>query len=431
MSKDHIAEDKKSWQMTMDVYDDYELRFAKARLEKAPTKPWIPEDREKILSSVKGMLRYREELVPRIRRMEEISRQEYDGYSAIQYRFESWAHMYGSATLYLPPSEEKLPLVFGCCGHGEHGRLTASYMAMGHRLAAIGIAALVVDNIGQGDRNLTKGQTKGPDHWMAVAPFACGLTMQGLIVMETVGLIRYMQQDPRFDPARFGACGNSGGGTLTLFLAALAPELSVIASSGYPSEFSYLLQKERRHCACNLLVGHAHGAEMWEIYSLFAPKPLLLEGGSNDNLIPMDLAHRNARKVRNTYVQMEAEDRFCFTLTNTKHSWELADINLISRFLSERLLGRKPEDATEMFQAADLAPFRVEMPGDMLTTKQLSEALTGVTAPDGWELADVFPPVFRGKPVQAEALVPDAGRGDVMRVLAQFTCSLYQEPTKD
>ena len=63
-----------------------------------------------------------------------------------------------------------------------------------------------------------------------------------MIVMETVAIIRHMQKDPRFDPARLGACGNSGGGTLTLFLAAMAArELSVIASSGYPSEINYVL----------------------------------------------------------------------------------------------------------------------------------------------------------------------------------------------
>ena len=417
---------KETWQMTMDVFDEYERRFAKARWEKKQTKPWLAADRAAVLASAKRMLRYEEALVPGIRDMVEISRKEYSGYCAIEYRFESWEHMYGAATLYLPESKEKLPLVFVCCGHGEHGRLSSGYMAMGHRLASLGIAAMVMDNIGQGDRNLTKGQFKGPDHWMAVAPFACGLTLQGLIVMETVGLIRYMKNDPRFDPDRFGACGNSGGGTLTMFLAAFAPELSVIASCGYPSEAVYLLQKERRHCACNLLVGLAHEAEMWEIYSLFAPKPLLLEGGTYDNLIPMDLAHRNARKIRNTYVQLDAGDNFRFKLTNTKHPWDLEDLNLVSRFLAENLLGKKLDDAKDSFHTDLPDPFRVRMPEDMLTTAQLSERLSGVKVPENWELKDVFPPVFRGSRLATEDLEPDVGRGDVMRVLAQFECSLYE-----
>ena len=95
-----------------------------------------------------------------------------------------------------------------------------------------------------------------------------------------------------------------------MFLAALAPELAVISSSGYPSEFSYLFEKERKHCACNLLPGVAYGPEMWEIYSVFAPKPMLLEHGKWDHLLPYDLGKRNARKIENTYIQMGAQEQF-------------------------------------------------------------------------------------------------------------------------
>ena len=417
---------QKQWLNTTEVFDAYERRFALARAQKEMTRPWEPAQRKTILESVKRMLRYDEAMVPTIHGMEEVSRQSYEGYDSIQLRYETWEGMYGASTLYLPRKEGKLPLVFVCCGHGDRGRLTAGYLGMGHRLASLGMAALVMDNIGQGDRNLTPDDFKGPDHWMAVAPFQCGLTLQGLIVMETVAMIRHMQKDARFDPARLAACGNSGGGTLTMFLAALAPELSVIASGGYPSEAAYLLQKERRHCACNLLVGQAHEAEMWEVYSLFAPKPLLLEGGSLDNLIPMDLAHRNARKVRNTYVQMEAQAQFRFKLTPTKHSWEVADTNLISAFLSEHLLGMIPEDAETVFSVEDPAPLHVAIPASCLTTAELSQKLSGRNVPEGKELADVYVPTYEGKPIDPESLQMDVGRGDVMRVFAQFECTLYK-----
>jgi hypothetical protein len=245
--------------------------------------------------------------------------------------------------------------------------------------------------------------------------------------METVALIRYMQRDERFDRERFSACGNSGGGTLTMFLSALAPELSVIASSGYPSEIPYVLQKEREHCACNLFVGQANEAEMWEIYSTFAPRPLFLEGGSYDDLIPMDLAHRNARKVKNTYVQLDAVDKFSFKLTRTRHSWEIDDINLISRFLSENLINVTPEDASELFYPEDVSEFRVKIPEDSMTTKELSEYLTGISVPDDIRLEDVFKPTFEGEVLSSDTVEPDVGRGNVMRVFAQFECALFND----
>ena len=418
---------EEKWNSSTEILDEYERRFAKARADKKLLRPWQAEDRDKIISSVKRMIRYNEALVPKIIGMTEFGRTEYSTYSAIQYRYETWKNTFGCATLYLPVSEEKLPLVFVACGHGKEGRLTASYMAMGHRLAECGLAALVIDNIGQGDRSRDRDGRNTADHWSAVAPFKCGLTLQGLIVMETVGLIRYMYNDERFDNKRFAACGNSGGGTLTMFLSALSPELSVIASSGYPSEISYILAKEREHCACNLLVGQAYEAEMWEIYSTFAPKPLLLEGGSSDNLIPYDLAHRNARKVKNTYIQLGAENNFYFALTKTNHSWEIDDINLISGFLTEKLTGAVPEDAEELFVPDDITLYHVPLPESSLSTKELSEMLSGIASPDDIRLEDVFVPKYKKKAVSQNAIQKNLGRGDLMRVLAQLECVMYKE----
>jgi len=414
------------WRDTMAVFDSYERRFAAARAQKRLTHPWENSDRQDILRQLKTMLSYREDLVPCIHDMQPVARRSCGTYDTVDYRYQTWSHFYGAATLFLPHTDRKVPLVFICCGHGKQGRLTESYQAMGHRLASLGIAALALDNIGQGDRNLTPETDRGPDHWFSLSPFYAGLTLQGLIVMETVAMIRHMANDPRFDSSRFGACGNSGGGTLTMCLAALAPELSVLASSGYPSEFSYILAKERQHCACNLLPGCAHGPEMWELYSLFAPKPLLLEGGMSDLLIPMDLAHRNARKVRNTYEQLNAGKDLEFTLTKTGHSWEVADLNQISRFLSQRLLGITPEDVSAPFVDEAVDGHHVSMPEDMLSTDALVRSLTGTTMPESTGLEDIFIPVADGQPVDLNTIQLDVGRGDVMRVFAQMECALKQ-----
>ena len=416
----------KKWQNTIEIFDDYERRFAAARAAKPLTHPWESEDRAQILQKVRKMLALDDSLIPQIRDFKEVNTENFPGYQAIQCTYRSWDQFYGAATLYMPNTDEKVPLVFVCCGHGKEGRLTESYMAMGHRLASLGIAALVMDNIGQGDRNLTPETDRNPDHWFSIAPFYCGLTLQGMIVAETLAMIRYTKNDPRFDSARFGACGNSGGGTLTLFLSALCDDISVLASSGYPSEINYVLTKERRHCACNLLRGSAHGPEMWEIYSLFAPKPLLLEGGINDILIPMDLAHRNARKVLNTYQQMDVADNFEFTLTKTGHSWETADLNRISCFLSQRLLGVTPADMEQHYIPQSIAHCKVPIPEDMLHTDELVQMLTGITVPEGTELSNIFPPTINGKAVDPTSIQLDVGRGDVMRVFAQMECSLSE-----
>ena len=406
------------WQTTMRVYDEYERRFAQARAAKPLRFPTDPETRARVRAEVRAVLGYDEALVPAVRNVETVSRQDFPGYRVEQLRYETWERVYGTASLYLPEADGPLPLVFVLCGHGEQGRLTEGYRRMAHRLAALGAAVLCPDNIGQGDR-------APMGHRDAFGPFYAGLTLQGMIVMETVALIRHFRADPRFDPNRLGSCGNSGGGTLNVFLAALAPELTALSASGYPSEFPYILAKERRHCACNLLPGIAKGPEMWEVLSLFAPRPLLLEQGSGDALIPVDLAWRNQRKTDYVYREMGAQENFRFVLTPTSHSWTPEDRYEIARFLTEALDAAPPTDE-DGDDALSYAPesWQVPLPPDARSTDEAAGFITGRAVPAGLALEDVFPPRFEGKRLDPETIEADIGRGPVMRVLAQMECTL-------
>lgn len=407
---------------TMQVYDSYERRFAQARAGQPLRRPWLAGDREEILAAARDVLSFREPLIPAIRPLSG-ALERFEGYSVEHLLFESWERFYGSASLYRPDGGGKRPLVLVCPGHGEEGRLTDCYQRMAQRLALQGAYVLLSDNIGQGER--------APfGHAHCVAPFYCGLTLQGLIVMETVAWVRYLAAQPFVDETRIGACGNSGGGTLCTFLAALCPELAALSASGYPSEFGYILQKERRHCACNLLPRYAGRLEMWELLSLFAPRPLLLEQGTLDNLIPFDLFRRNARKVQAAYEQLGAGDRFQALTTPTTHSWTSQDRFEIASFLA-RSLGLDPafpeDDDALLPPLCDPALPHVVFPEDALTTDQLAQALTGVSMPEGTRLQDVFVPQFEGRPLDPASVRETLGPNEVMRVLAQFECCL--QPT--
>jgi hypothetical protein len=353
--------------------------------------------------------------------MEAISKQDCGSFEVTQLKYTTWKNFYGCASLFMPKTDEKIPLVFVLCGHGKDGRLSSAYVAMAKRLAEQGIAVMLPDNIGQGDRIYL-------GHRDVISPFYCGLTLQGLIVMETIALIRYMKKDSRFDSERIGSCGNSGGGTLNLFLAALAPELSAISSSGYPSEFSYVFSKERFHCSCNLLPGAVRGPEMWEILSVFAPKPMLLESGLCDALFPADYSHRNARKVGHTYRQLDAENAFRYVSCNTTHSWANEDRYEIAKFFSEVFSTKAATE--EETEALDTSLWHIGIGSESLTVDALSERISGKLMPEGCKLSDIYKPMHRGALLKPEDIISDIGRGeamrsgDVMRVLAQMECAL-------
>ncbi len=401
----------------MQIFDEYERRFAKARFEKQFNVPTDLDQKLKILDGVKRMLCFDEKLVPTISNVNVQKQRDLGSYIEYQVTYQTWKDVYGSSTVMITKSDKPTPLVFIVCGHGNKGRLTESYTLMAHRLAKSGLSVIVPDNIGQGDREFM-------GHWNVVSPFNGGITLQGLIVAETIALIRAAKVHPAFDGDNICACGNSGGGTLTLFLSALAPELKAISSSGYPSEFVGLLSKEKSHCACNLLKGCVCGPEMWEIYSLFAPKPLLLSQGLFDNLIPIEMAKRNARKVGMVYASINAIENFKFELTATKHPWAEEDRILISNFLCKAVNVEPLADIDEQSIIDMLGDGSVTLPDSAIDVDKLVYNLTGIGTPKDLKLQDIIPPTFNGEKIDPSTIDCNFNGDDAMRIFAQMEYSL-------
>ncbi|MBE6931544.1 MAG: hypothetical protein E7463_14840 [Ruminococcaceae bacterium] len=412
--------DREKLAYTMDVFDDYERRFAQARLAHPKREPWKEADRAEIAAALRDVIRFDEAMIPEIH-VRETEEGVCQGFSVLHMLFESWEGFYGIATLVFPHvgenAGEKRPAVVICPGHGDAGRLTPSYQRMALTIAAQGAYALILENLGQGCRSPF-------GHKVVPEAFYCGQTVQGMIVMEACGWINWLREQPFVDECRIAACGNSGGGTETLMLAGVNPYLAAVASTGFPSEYPYVLQKERRHCDCNLMRGICGRLEMWEIYSLFAPRPLLVECGCFDHLLPVDTFHRNARKCAAVWQMMGAGENFRAEITQEKHSWTAADIVVIADFLADVLGLVKAEAAPE---EGLIAPEDVKLPfpADALGTGEGIQRLTGMKMPGGMTLADIFPPMYHGEPVDPEKIIPDLGRGNVMRVLAQQEMSLW------
>lgn len=402
---------------TYRIFDEYEKRFAAARCRHKLREPWKEHDRNEIKNLVKDVLCFSDNMIPQISIIDEKT-EVHGGIKVTDCMYRSWENFYGIFTLFSPKCDGgRRPLIFVCPGHGEEGRLTDCYQEMAFRFAHMGAYVILNDNIGQGSRSCF-------GHWDCVAPFYCGLTLQGMIVAETIALIRYAKELDFVDTDKIGICGNSGGGTLTEFLAALEPSIAAVASSGYPSEFPYILQKERMHCACNILRHFAGRLEMWEVYSLFAPKPLMIHQGSYDHLIPLDYFLRTARKLSIVYEMMGKKENFRRETTPTRHSWAEPDFKLLEEFFKKHFnLG----EAMERFNPEDMIPIEnlsVRFPEDAVSTDKAAQIISGKKMLDGTKLEDVFVPLSKGKSINPDEIRTDLGRGSVMRIWAQFEASL-------
>ena len=401
---------------THDLFEDYDRRFAEAKLRRPHRDPARPGDREAIRAAAKACLGIRDEWIPAIH-ADVVRETPFEGGRIQHLQASSWQGVAASALLYRPNNATAgpLPLVIQCCGHGKGGKLAPGYQRMARHVARRGAMVLVPDNLGQGER-------EPMGHADCVRPFACGLSVQGLIVMETLAWIHWANQQPGTDQRRLAAIGNSGGGTLTLFLAALCPELAVLSSSGYPSTFEYIARKEKKHCHCNILPGILRELEMWHLLGCFAPKPLFIFMGTIDNLFGQDLFHQVAREVRDVYRSLGREEAFQARLFPGEHSWDEERVRALGSYLARQLQlgGPEPkEDVTEPLLGEDGRCYPSWPPG-ALTTDALGEQLAGKRVADPIQLWDVFPPAIPPG-VRLEEVTT---RGSTRQIFAQFEAFL-------
>ncbi len=399
-----------------ELFERYERRFATARLRQPDFNPADPADRETIAAVTRKCLGIRDDWIPAVD-AETVRRTEFDGFRVEWLRAKSWSETAASALLYVPKGEERpRPLVVLCCGHGRGGKLSPAYQRMARHLARRGAMVLCPDNIGQGER-----EPMGHRH--CVVPFACGLSVQGLIVMETLGWIGWARRQQRVDPERLAAIGQSGGGTLTVFLAALCTELAALSSSGYPSTFDFIARKEKTHCHCNLLPGIVGQLEMWHLLGSFATRPMYVFQGSADHLFPEDLFYHTSRKVRHVYRLLGAEQAFRSRVFPGGHSWDVPRYRPMGDFLARPLaLGEPP--AGENFDEPVLAYTDRcwdAWPADALDADALAQRLSGRRIEGRPSLADVFPP--RDAPASLANIGPRGGTG---QIFAQYELFLHK-----
>ncbi len=152
-----------------------------------------------------------------------------------------------------------------------------------------------------------------------------GKTLMGLRVWDVMRLIDLIQARPDVQPNRLACAGLSGGGTLTMYAAALDPRITCAYISGAVNTFQASLLSID-HCLCNFIPHIVEYAEMPEIAGLIAPRPLLIEGGRQDPIYPVAGIEAAASMLRQIYAAAGVADRFSLHLFDGTHRWDGAPI---------------------------------------------------------------------------------------------------------
>ena len=222
------------------------------------------------------------------------------------------------------PEDLKPPLPFMIClqGHstGMHNSIgvkredeTQPLDVEGDRDFAVGcmergIAALCIEQRSFGERGerLQKQVSPHGCHDATMHALMLGKTLIGERVYDVDRGIDYLSSRGDVNMKRIGVMGNSGGGTISLFSAALLSRISVAMPSCYFCTFRDSIMSIY-HCADNYVPGLFRYAEMSDIMGLFAPRPLVIVAGKEDTIFPIQGVRKAFRNLKAIYRACGAE----------------------------------------------------------------------------------------------------------------------------
>ena len=161
-----------------------------------------------------------------------------------------------------------------------------------------------------------------------------GQTLIGWRVWDVMRTIDYIATRPELDASRVGCMGISGGGTTTLFSAALEPRIRAALVSGYLNTFRDSVGS-LVHCIDNYVPGILTWAEMYEVAGLIAPRPLFVESGEKDPIFPIRASVESFTSVRDIYGVFGAGDRVEQEVFPAEHVfWGKRGIPFVARHLA-------------------------------------------------------------------------------------------------
>jgi dienelactone hydrolase len=278
---------------------------------------------------------------------------EFPAYRREKFVFQSKPGLYVLGYL-LTPSKGRAPFAAMVCvpGHGrgvddivgidEHGRDRTDKAGYQHDFAIQvvehGMAAVAIEPMAFGCRRDPRTRKHGLGasacQPTAGAALLLGQTMIGWRVYDVMRTIDWIETRKELDPKRVGCMGISGGGTCTTFASALEPRIKAAMISGYLNTFRDSILS-LSHCIDNYVPGILNWAEMYDVASLIAPRPLFVESGEKDQIFPIAASVASFERVKKVYGVFDAQAVIEQETFDGPHSfWGVKGLPFLARHLA-------------------------------------------------------------------------------------------------
>ena len=132
--------------------------------------------------------------------------------------------------------------------------------------------------------------------WNLVCATMAGVVPLARNLWDLRRALDLLAEHPLVAPDRIAVAGLSYGGTCSLFLAAIDDRVAAAIVSGYLSSWSAAHTVPWNMCGSQVLPGQLGAIEHLDLAALVAPRPLLVESGTEDAIFPVDRGAGDGRR---------------------------------------------------------------------------------------------------------------------------------------
>jgi dienelactone hydrolase len=182
-----------------------------------------------------------------------------------------------------------------------------------------GLMAICVEQRSLGTRgeNLQEKKATSGCHDAVMHALMLGRTVAAERVHDVACALTYLKSRPEADATRLGVMGNSGGGTITLF-SAILPEISLAMPSCAFSTYAGSIMSIY-HCGDNYIPRILQFMESADVAGLYAPRPLVIVAGKDDEIFPVDSVREAFAGVQRIYDAAGASDKVKLVIGSEGH----------------------------------------------------------------------------------------------------------------
>ena len=286
--------------------------------------------------------------------------------------FTSREGVYVTANLYIPKvRQEKCAGVLLQCGHSDNGKAYKPYHRAAKIIAKAGMAVLVTDPPGQGERNeymdpagreILRGGTANHQQF-GTQCFLTGEIPIRYFLADAMRAVDYLSSLDFVDEDKLGATGISGGGTMTSILMALDERIKAAAPGCWPcSGKEYFVMGSAPDCEQiwpDMLTNHL---DHFELMACMCPRPLLFLAAAYD-FIPIEGTLKLWEETRRFYELMDVKEQVDICMADSRHEYAVEMAYSAAGFFAKFLTGQEKEIAQKKVELSEEESLRCTKKG--------------------------------------------------------------------